>query len=134
MWIGARGPVGAMRNCSIGSGADAPLPARGFESLPLRKISGRRQRVRCLGASRTRQVEIGRERLALSAASWLEWVGRDDQKKVRHFVRFDNYLPRTGSKPGFYDETVINYVGAKAHCAPASGADRPSVKVERDPH
>jgi len=34
-----------------------------------------------------------------------------------HFVWFDNYLPRIGSKPGFYDETVINYVGAKARCA-----------------
>ena len=34
-----------------------------------------------------------------------------------HFVWFDNYLPRIGSKPGFYDETVINHVVAKSRCA-----------------
>jgi len=34
-----------------------------------------------------------------------------------HFVRLDNHLPRTGPKPRFYDETVVNHVGAKARRA-----------------
>jgi hypothetical protein len=34
-----------------------------------------------------------------------------------HFVRFDNYLPWAGSKPGVYDKTAVYHVAAKARRA-----------------
>ncbi len=63
------------------------------------------------------------------AVSWLDWVGRDDHQKMLHFVRFDNYLPRMGSKPRFHGKTAVYHVAAKTRRTLQHQAQIDSVKV-----
>lgn len=42
-----------------------------------------------------------------------------------HFVRIDNYLPLSGSKPGFHDETVGNNVAMNARRRRFASSPRP---------